>query len=71
MSPATEPVDMDISRMSDIDFRKAIMKSTARLEKSISDNIESLRAEMRSNQAKLKNAMNEMHSYVCILQQTG
>ena len=47
-SPA-DLMDMDISKMSDIDFKVAIMKSIARLEKTISSNIESLRAEMRSN----------------------
>jgi len=36
------------------------MKSTGRLGKSISNNIETLRAEMTSNQAELKIAMNEM-----------
>ena len=55
-------MDMDVSKISEIDFRVAIMKLISRLEKNINDNIESLRAGMRSNQAKLKNAMNEMQS---------
>ena len=38
-------MDMDISKMSEIEFRIVIIKSIVRLEKSISDNIESLRAE--------------------------
>lgn len=38
------------------------MKLISRLEKNISDNKESLRAEMRSNQAELKNGINEMQS---------
>jgi len=57
MASATELTDMDIRKMSDIEFRVALMKSLARLEKSICDNIESLRAEMRSNCTELKNAM--------------
>lgn len=43
------------------------MTSTARLEKTISDNMESLRAEVRSNHAKLKNAMNEIQSKLNML----
>jgi len=58
MASTTDLMDMDISKMSEIDFRVAIMKSISRFEKNISNNIESLRAEMISNQAKLKNAMN-------------
>ena len=38
------------------------MKTISRLGKNISNNIESLRAEMRSNQAELKNAINEIQS---------
>ena len=67
MSSATELMDMDTSKMSEIEFRIVIMKSIARLEKSISDRIESLRAEVRSNQAELRNTMNEMQSKLDIL----
>ena len=38
------------------------MRSIARVEKSTSDNIESLRVEMRSTQGELTSAMNEMQS---------
>jgi len=62
MASPTDLMDMDISKMSEIDFRIAIMKTIARLEKTISSNIESLRAEMRANQAEHKNATNEMQS---------
>ena len=58
MSSATELMDMDTSKMSEIEFRIVTMKSIARLEKSISNKIESLRAEVRSNQAELRIAMN-------------
>ena len=44
VASATELMDMDISKMSEIEFRIVIIKSIVRLEKSISDNIESLRA---------------------------
>ena len=62
VASATELMEMDITKMSEIDFKVTIMKAISGLEKNISDNIESLRAEMRCNQAKLKNAMNEMQS---------
>ena len=58
----TELMNVDRTKVSEIDSRMTIMKAISRLEKNINDNIESLRAEMRSNQAKLKNAMNEMQS---------
>jgi len=64
MASTTDLMDMDISKMSEIDFRVAIMKLISRLEKNISDNIESLKAEMRANQAEFKNAVNEMQSKV-------
>ena len=62
VASATELMDMYITKMSEIDFRVTIKKLTSRLEKNINDSIESLRAEIRSNQAKFKNAMNEMQS---------
>jgi len=62
MVSAKDLMDMDISKTSEIDFRVTIMKSISRLEKNNSDTIESLGAEMRSNLAELKNAMNEMQS---------
>lgn len=52
MYPATELMDINISKIPETYFRKAIMKSIVRLEKSISDNIESPMTEMRSNQNK-------------------
>ena len=55
-------MNVDRTKVSEIDSRMTIMKAISRLEKNINDNIESLRAEMRSNQAELKNAMNEMQS---------
>lgn len=58
---STKLINMNINKMSEREFRIAIIKLIARLEKSINDNTESLRMVMRSNQAKLKSAMNEMH----------
>ena len=46
-------MDMDLSKMSEIEFRITIIKLLVGLEKSIEDSIESLSAEMRSNQAKM------------------
>ena len=62
LASATDLMDMDITQLSEIDFKVTIMKAISGLEKNINDNIESLRAEMRSNQPELKNAMNEMQS---------
>ena len=55
-------MDMDLSKMSEIDFRVAVMKTVVRLEKTISGNIDSLKAEMRADLAELKNAINEIQS---------
>ena len=62
MSSATELMDMEISKLSETEFRRAIIKLLARLEKSTNNNTDSLRAEMKSKQAKVKNPMNEMQS---------
>ena len=53
---------MDVNRNKMSDIKIAIRKSIARVEKSINDNTESLREEMRSNQGEHTNAMNEMQS---------
>ena len=54
MASATELMEMDITKMSEIDFKVTIMKAISGLEKNINDNIESLRAEMRANLAEIK-----------------
>ena len=54
VASATELMGMDITKLSEIDFRVTNMKSICRLEKNINNNIESLRAEIRSNQAEPK-----------------
>ena len=48
---------MGISKMSELEFRKTIMKLRAGLEKSIKDIREPLSAKMRSNQAEIKNTL--------------
>lgn len=48
--------------MSKIDFRVTVIKAISRPEKNINNNVESLRTEMGSNQAELKNVVNEMQS---------
>lgn len=55
-------MDADITKMSEMEFRLAIVKTMARMEKSINGNIESLRAEMKAELAELKNAINEIQS---------
>ena len=66
VSSATELMDMDITKLSEMEFRVTMVKVMCRLEKAINkntnENIESLRAEMRANLAEIKNAMNQMQS---------
>ena len=51
---ATDLMDMDLSTMSEIQFRGTIIKLLVSLKKSIKDSSDSLTAELRSNQAKIK-----------------
>ena len=62
MASATELMDMDVTKLSEMDFRVTIVKMMYRLEKNINENTESLRAEMRMNLVEIKNAMDEMQS---------
>ena len=66
VASATELMDMDITKLSDIEFRVTMVMMMCRLEKNINENIneniESLRAEMRVNLVEIKNAMNQMLS---------
>ena len=65
VASATELMDMDITKLSDVEFRVTMVKMICRLEnninKNINENIESIRAEMRENLAEIKNAMNQLH----------
>jgi len=54
--------DIDVTKMSEMDFRVAVVKTIARMEKSINGNIESLKAEMKAELAELKNAISEIQS---------
>ena len=53
--------------MSEIQFRNTIIKLLVALEKSIKDSIDFVTAELRPNQAKIKNRLNEMQSKLDIL----
>ena len=58
MASATEMMDMDITKLSETEFRGTMVKMMCRLEKTINENInkniESLRAEMRASLAEIK-----------------
>ena len=58
VASATELMDIDVTKLSEMEFRATMVKMRSRLEKSINknvnENIESLRAEMRANWQKLK-----------------
>ena len=57
-------MDIDLSSMSEVQFRGTIIKLLVALEKSIKD---SLTAELRYNQAKIKNALTKMQSKLDVL----
>ena len=66
MASATELMDMDISKLSEMEIRGTMVKMMCRLEKNsnenITENIESLREERRANLAEIKKAMNRIQS---------
>ena len=66
VASATELMDMDMTKLSEMEFRVTMVKMMCRLEKNmnknINENIESLRPERRANLAEIKNAMNQMQS---------
>ena len=53
--------------MSEIQFKSTIIKLPVSLKKSIKDSRDSLTAELRSNQAKIKNTLTEMQSKLDVL----
>ena len=60
---ARDLISMDISKMSELEFRITIIKILAGLKKSIEDSRESLSGEikeLKSNQVEIKRAINEM-----------
>ena len=60
---ATELQNLDVrNSMSESQFRSTIIKLLVALEKSIKDSRDFMTAEFRSNQAKIKNQLNEMQS---------
>ena len=66
MASATELMHMDVTKLSETEFRVTMVKMMCRLEKSINknvnENIESLRSEMRVNPAEIKNSMSQKQS---------
>ena len=60
MASPANLMDMDLNKMSEIDFRVAVMKTIVRLEKTINGNIDQLRAKVRADPAEFKNAINEI-----------
>ena len=57
---------MDVTKLSEMEFRATMVKMMSRLEKGINENvtenIESLGAEMRANLTEIKNSMSQMQS---------
>ena len=66
VASATELIHMDITKLSEVEFRVTMVKMMCRLEKNINKNInkniESLRLEMRVNLVEIKNTMNQLKS---------
>ena len=66
VASATELMDMDIAKLSEMEFRVTVVKMMCRLEKgineNINENIESLKVEMRTNLAEIKKDVNQMQS---------
>ena len=59
-------MDMDVTKLSEMEFRVTMVEMLSRLEKSINEsvteNIESLRMQMRANLTEIKNSMSQMRS---------
>ena len=66
VASATELMNMDITKLSEMEFRVTMVKIMCRLEKSINENvnenIESLRVEMRANLGEIKNSASQIQS---------
>ena len=57
MTTGTELLDININKVLEVEIRETIIQALPRFLKTISDNIESLRAELRANLAEVKNAI--------------
>ena len=66
LSP-TEFQNLIYNSMSESQFRSTIIQLLVALEKSIKDSRDFMTAEFRSNQAKIKNQLNEMQSKLEVL----
>ena len=58
---------MDYNSMSESQFRSTIIQLLVALEKTIKDSRDFMTAELRSNQAEIKNQLNEMQSKLEVL----
>ena len=63
----TELQNLDYNSMSENQFRSTIIKLLVALEKSIKDSRDFMTVEFRSNQAEIKNQLNEMQSKLEVL----
>ena len=63
----TELQNLDYNSMSESKFRSTIIQLLVALEKSIKDSRDFMTAEFRSNQAEMKNQLNEMQSKLEVL----
>ena len=66
LSP-TELQNLDYNSMSESQFRSTIIQLLVALEKSIKDSRDFMTAEFRSNQAEIKNQLNEIKSKLEVL----
>ena len=62
---------MDYNLISESQFRSTIIKLLVALEKSIKDSRDFMNAEFRSDQAEIKNQLNEMQSKLGVLTTRG
>lgn len=67
MLSATELQNLNFNTMSEIQFRSTIIKLLVALEKSGKDSRDFVIAELRSNQAKIKNRLKEVQSKLVAL----
>lgn len=64
---ATELQNLDLNTMSESQFRSTIIKLLVALEKNSKDSRDFVTTELRSNQAKIKNRLNDIQSKLNVL----
>ena len=65
--PATELQNLDFNMKSESQFRSTIITLLVALEKSIKDSRDFVTAKLRSNEAEIKNRLDEMQSKLDVL----